>query len=282
MARRKPQTKNEKDLFQRAFARLFDELSSAGVAFTGVILGVLLIMAILWGVSNSQEQAEAAAWEKVADALETRDPKDQLERIEEVMNDVSDTGAHPTIAIVLAARLHEKAIVDSTLLGTKREEMLKRARSLYEGVLRNNPEHPLAPKARGNLATVMEDSGDYDAAEKAFAKAAEACQNTEFEFMAGEMLWGQARCANRAGRTDEAIALLNQATSSPGVRSRGWKELAQHLRDSLRKVSKDKNRLLQGVTADRPPEEKTVEDKDKQDRDQAPAGGAGSTPEAKG
>jgi len=288
MARRKPKTRSDQDLFQRTFSRIFQELSGAGVAFTGLILAVLLIMAILWGVSNSYEQAEAAAWEKVAEALETRDPKDQLERIEKVMKEVSDTEAHPSIAIVLAARLHEKAIVDPTLSKSKREELLKRSRSLYEGVLRNHPDHYLAPKARGNLAMVMEDAGDYDEAEKAFAAAAEACQGTGFEFMAGEMLWGQARCAHRAGRSDEAIRLLNRATSRPGTGagSSGWKEVAQHLRDSLRKLANDRRRTLQGVERDRSPEAESQpdsdDDKDKQDADKKePASDAKTAPKAK-
>jgi tetratricopeptide (TPR) repeat protein len=253
MARRKPPAQRQQDLFQRTFTRLFQELSGAGVAFTGVILAGLLVMAILWGVSASNEEAQAAAWRKAAEAFDTRDSKDQLTRIEEVMKEIAGTDVHPTVAVVLAFRLHEKAINDTALSSAKRQELLKRARSLYQGVIRNSPEHPLAAKAQANLARVLEDSGEDEAAYEAFRKAAEDCQNTGLAFTQGKLLWGQARCAHKMGKVNEAIRLLNRATSRPGAGANTWKRLAQHLLDSLRKMPEKDNRLIKGVDRDTPP-----------------------------
>ncbi len=253
MARRKPQALKKQDIFQRTFTRLFQELSGAGVAFTGVILAILLVMAVLWGVSTSNEEAEASAWDKVAKALDTQEPKEQINRIEAVIEEVADTGAHPAVAVVLASRLHEKAVNDAALSGAKREELLKRARNLYRGVIQNNPEHPLVPEAQANLARVLEDSGEYEAAYEAFRKAAEDCQDTDLAFTQGELLWGQARCAHKMGKVNEAIRLLNRATSRPGADASTWKGVAQHMLDSLRKMPEKDNLLLKGVDHDSPP-----------------------------
>jgi tetratricopeptide (TPR) repeat protein len=253
MAPRKPQDRAHRDAFQRALGRLFNELSGAGATLALVVLAVLVVMVILWAISGSQREAEASAWDRIAKAMDSRDPGVRTESIEEAVDEVAGTRAQPVAAVVLASLLHEKATVDTGLSAAKRKELLGRARDLYEGFLKNSQDHLLGPRIRGNLAKVLEDAGEYEEAARNFAAAAELCSGTEFGFLAGEMLWGQARCAHKLGRNEEAVELLNRATSRQG--SGSWKDMAEHLRNSLRAPSEGDNLVLKGVERDREPGE---------------------------
>jgi tetratricopeptide (TPR) repeat protein len=264
---RKRVAKKEQDVFQRTFMGLFQQLSGAGLALTGLLLALLVVMAVLWGISSSQEEAESAAWEKVDRALKIRDANERMAKLEEVVNEISDTGAHPSVVVALAARLHDKALEPATS-DSKRAELLKRARSLYEGAVRNYPDHPLAPKARANLAKVLEDSGEYKLAYDAYAEAAAKCADTDLAFLGDRMLWGQARCALKQGNEDDALKLLNRVVARHERRggAGNWLAAARHLRESLRKVVGDENRILDGVERDTPPKKKEEEKKEKADK----------------
>jgi tetratricopeptide (TPR) repeat protein len=251
---RKKHAKREPDVLQRALMSFFQQLSGGGLILAGVVVLVLLVLAVLWGFSSSREKSEAVAWEKVSKALETRDPAKQFEAIEEAMNEVSDSEAHPTVTLVFAGRLHDKAIYDRTVTSRERVKLLQRAGGLCEGFLKNYPDHRLAVQARARLALVLEDAGEYSEAFAAFGKAAEACQETDFSGMQGQMLFGQARCAKKLNRRAEALQLLETAMARAPVGGQaGWRDAARQMHDALRSPKKDL-RVLGAAPDEKPPE----------------------------
>lgn len=265
MARRKRVKTREADVFQRTFMGVFERLSGAGALLTAALVGLLLLLALMWGFASWREQAGDRAWREVARVLEERDAEKQLKLMEGCLQKVAGTRAHPVMMQVLAAQLHEKALKQSKVREEDRAKFLKRARKLSEEFLEKYPRHTLAVKARGRLAMVLEDSGEADRALTAFEEAARACRDTGFAFLEGKLLWGQARCAKELGRKEKALLLLERALAKDrsGRRS-GWAAAAAHLRDVLRKPRKEL--IVKGAErdqpAEKPPEEEKEEDKD--------------------
>jgi tetratricopeptide (TPR) repeat protein len=252
MARKKIAAKREPDIFQRTFMGLFEQLSGVGLTFTAVLVGLLLVMALLWGFSSSREKADAEAWKKLTAATEEPDLDRRVKKLEKLVEELSGTGAHATASVLLAALLHEQATSDPVMGEGRRADRLGRCRELYREFLDAEPTHPLALKARADLARVIEDLRDYAAAEEAYAAAAAACQDTELSFMQGELLWGQARCALEQGRQAEAQQFLETALArASGDRDSEWVTAARQMHDSLRSA-KGKSLLVDGAVSDEP------------------------------
>lgn len=256
---RKKHVKKEPDIFQRTFTGAFRQLSGAGLTLAAVLIGLLLLIALLWGFSSSQEEEEQRAWERVGEVLDERDPGKQRELMEEVSEEIKGTRAHPMLLLIFAARLHDDAIRPDTPK-SQRAELLKKSRRRSDAFLKAYPEHPLAHKARANLARVLEDAELLEAAFKAFGEAAAACQDTEFSRMQGKLLWGRARCAQKLGRPEDALRILERALAKTGSsETSAWRAAAEHMRDSLRKATK--SLIVQGVERDKPPKEEKKPEK---------------------
>ncbi|MHC4916484.1 MAG: tetratricopeptide repeat protein [Planctomycetota bacterium] len=252
---RKKHTKREPDVFQRALMGAFEQISGAGGILALILVAALVTLAVLWGVSTTREQGRAEAWKQLAKAMEAPGQADQIEALEELLTEAAGTPVQPTALLLLAAAKHEKAMFDPTVSTGRREKLLGEVRKLYGEFLDDNSDHPLAIKAQANLAKVMEDAGDHKAAYDAFGRAAQACQDSDFSFLQGEMLWGQARCAREAGNDDEALSLLESAMTRGFIsEGGGWKSAARQMHDELRKAKK--NLLVKGATPDEPPAEK--------------------------
>ena len=76
MARMK-RVKRQPDIFQRAFTGAFEQISGAGMAIAACLAGLLLVMALLWGISSWRQKREDRAWEKVAAAFRARSPAER-------------------------------------------------------------------------------------------------------------------------------------------------------------------------------------------------------------
>ncbi len=251
---RKKHVKREPDIVQRTLMGTFEQISGAGGILALCLIAALVALAVLWGVSNSREKANAAAWQQLAKAMETPDQEGQIEALEELLKEAPGTPARATALLLLAAAKHEKAMFDRTVGPDRREKLLGESRKLYGEFLADNSDHPLAVKAQANLAKVLEDSGEQQAAYDAFGRAAQACQDSDFSFLQGEMLWGQARCAREMKNTDEALSLLESAMTRGFIsEGGGWKSAARQMHDELRKAKK--NLLVEGATPDKPPVE---------------------------
>jgi hypothetical protein len=275
MARTKVTAKREPDIFQRTFMGLFEQLSGAGGVFTAVLVGLLLVMALLWGFSSSREKARAEAWKKLTAVLEEPDLDRRVKKLEKLVDELSDTGVQTTAKVLLAAKLHEQVTVDPVMGDGRRADQLGRCRKLYSEFLDQEPDHPMALKARADLARVIEDLGDYPAAEEAYAAAAAACQDTELSFMQGKLLWGQARCALEQKRRAEALQFLETALArASGDRDSEWLAAAKQMLNSLR-TPKGESLLVDGATSDEPaPGEDKPGDRPEPEKKSAGAGGA--------
>jgi len=261
MARRK-HVKRQPDIFQRAFTGAFEQISGAGMLIAACLVGLLLVMALLWGISSWRQKREDQAWKKFAAALREGKPAGQDKRLEEVLKETAGTRAHPMVLLALAARSHQKAIALPARTMGERAKLLGCARRTIEEFLADYPDHRMAVRARANLAKALEDSGQVEKALAAFRQAAEAAADTEFSFMEGELLWGRARCAQKLGRSEKALELLERALDKDrsGRRS-GWAIAAAHMRDTLRRPEPAKNLLVKGAARDKPPEEKKAPEK---------------------
>ncbi len=250
---RKKQHKRDADIFQRTFAGAFQQISGAGLTIAAVLVGLLLLIALLWGFSTSQEEDRQRDWEKIGEVLVEPVPKKQRERMEEVVAEIKTSEAR-AMALFISANLYRDHAVLPTTLRIERAEMLKKSRRRYEELLKEYPKHRLAPEARGRMAKVMEDSELLDDAYKAFAEAATACQDTDFALMQGHLLYGQARCARKLGRPEEALRLLERALAKdPRAGKGGWRLAAEHMLNTLRKSSK--SLIVQGAQPDEPPKD---------------------------
>lgn len=250
---RKKQHKRDADIFHRTFGGAFQQISGAGLTIAAVLIGLLLVIALLWGFSTSQEEDRQRDWEKIGEVVDEADPRKQRERMAEVVGEVKTSEAR-AMALFISANLHRDHAVLPSIGKIERAELREKSRRRYEEFLKEYPKHRMAPEARGRLARVMEDSDLLDDAYKAFAEAATACEDTDFAMMQGSLLYGQARCAKELGRPEEALRLLERALAKdPRAGTGGWRLAAEHLRNTLRKSSK--SLIVQGAQSDEPPED---------------------------
>ena len=108
MARTKVTAKREPDIFQRTFMGLFEQLSGAGVTVTAALVGLLLVMALLWGFSSSREKANAEAWKKLTAALEEPDLDRRIKKLEQELNATSKEAEQAAARMLVEARCFER------------------------------------------------------------------------------------------------------------------------------------------------------------------------------
>ena len=153
--------------------------------------------------------------------------------------------------LVEAALLHSKAVGASAAEAGRREDQLKRAQALLDKLLADYPRHPLAPMARERRALVLEDLGLDEQAADAYHAAAAAVRGTPAAYLAGKLLYGEARCLNKLGKKDQAVTTLELAREAePAARRSAWREAAEGLYAQLRSA---KDLRVKGAESDKPP-----------------------------
>lgn len=273
----------EADAFQKTLAEPIRKISGLTMILAGAALGLLILIAVLWVFAGRGERQEAGVWKEYYAAHEERDPARRLERMEKLAGDASDSSVRPVAMLGAAVLRHEGALDLPPDKKSQRDEDLRKAADLLEKLLAEYPRHQFSIQARERLGMVLEDSGRPAEALKAFEAARAQAVGTDFAFMAGRLLYCQARCKVKLGDKASGAELLEQALrrdAALGDRQRdnasgdrGWRMAAEGLLASIRPPAR-KDLRVSGAARDGAPEPEKPAPPAEPRPDGAPAGEA--------
>jgi tetratricopeptide (TPR) repeat protein len=267
MAETKPGGK--KDAFEVAAGKVMNKVGGIGALLPIGLIVLLLGLTALYVYADKLEKNQTADWTVLTEALNADRPGARLSKTEDALDKLKGSPLLPTAQMLLAAQLHDKAIFATDINKSERNELLKQALSVCDSFLKNSADTPLLPKIMARRSIILEDSGDFKNAYSAFKETSATCRNTSFAFLKNKMIWGQARCAQKMGKTDDALSLADQCLrDSEPQNPRSWEIAARQFRQSLSKTPEDKNLLVKNVVSD---EKKTAEDKPRNSDTKEPA-----------
>jgi tetratricopeptide (TPR) repeat protein len=244
----------EPDAFQKAVSEPVRRISGLGMTLAFGLLALLAVVAVLWVVAGRSEQKENEAWRQYDESLKERDPEARAKRLEKLAAETAGTGVRPLALLEAGVLYQEGALEQPPDKKLQRAEDLRKAVAVLEKFLAESPGHRLAVPARERLALVLEDSGQYEKALQAFRAAAEKAAGSEWSFMNGKLLYGEARCKEKLGDKAGALELLERAVTREGGEQGGaWLVAARNLLGSLREPAK-KDLRIPGAVRDVPPE----------------------------
>jgi len=256
MAETKPGA--HKDAFEVAAGKIMNKVGGIGALLPIGLIVLLLGLTALYVYADKLEKNQTADWQILTEALNAERPGARLGMTEEALTKLKDSPLLPTVQMLLASELHDKAIFGTDISKSERNELLKKSLSIYDSFLNNPGNSPLLPKMMAGRSSVLEDSGNFKDAYVAYKEAAAACRNSSYAFMKNKMIWGQTRCAQQLGHTEDALSLADQCLrDSKSDNPRAWEIAARQFRQSLAKTPEDKNLLVKNVVSD---EKETPED----------------------
>ncbi len=261
MAETKPGVK--KDAFEVTAGKIMNKVGGIGVLLPIGLVILLLVLTSLYVYADKLEKDRTADWQILTEALNADRPGARLSKAEDALGKLKGSPLLPTAQMLLAAQLHDKAIFATDINKSERNALLKQALSVCDSFIKDSPASALLPKIMARRSSILEDSGDFKSAYSAFKETSAACRNTSFSFLKNKMIWGQARCAQKMGKTDDALSLADQCLrDSEPQNPRSWEIAARQFRQSLAKTPEDKNLLVKNVVSD---EKKTTGDKSSSD-----------------
>jgi tetratricopeptide (TPR) repeat protein len=233
--RGKRRVRKEPDVFQKTFAGLFEQLRGSGMLLSLLLVGVLVVMAAFWVASGRSSRGTAAAQAKLTSALDQPNQAERLAELAKLAEGESGGRTAPLAMLAEAALLHETAMAHPPSEKGGRDDELRRALALVDKFIAEQSGHRLLPLALERRALILEDQGDWTKAAEQFEAAGKKVSGTEFAYLRGKLLYGQARCQDRLQQREQAVQTLEAALKGEAQdRGEVWRPSASALLAQLR------------------------------------------------
>jgi tetratricopeptide (TPR) repeat protein len=251
--RGKKRIRKEPDVFQKTFSGVFEQLRGSGMILALLLVAALVVMAAFWVASSRSARSEGAAQAQLTAALDQPNAAERLEALQRVVEATAGSQAEPMALLAAATLRHERALEVFRTEPGRREDELKRALVEIDRFIAEHPKHRWLPRALERRALILEDLGRTAEAAEVFGQAARAVPDTEFAYLRGKLLYGQARCQEKLQQRDEAVKTLELALAADAEdRGPPWRPSAAALLAQLQPAPRDLR--VKDAVPDKPPD----------------------------